>query len=80
MKEYKIPTSGHYYISAQTYTYKPTGRFKKIKNPDKKWWQFWKEETIDQEVFETVVAHTGKQVRVLQAGETVQSFWPPKKL
>jgi hypothetical protein len=41
-----IPKSGTYQVTTKTYYTQPTGRKISIKNPDRKWYTFWKPEFI----------------------------------
>jgi hypothetical protein len=69
MSRFKVLTTGYYMVSSMIYTARATGRYEVVKNPDRRWFQFWKPKTIEKEVYETVGRSGGQEIRFLNRGE-----------
>lgn len=69
--KYAAPTSGLYSVKSQAVIYSPTGEYKTVPNPDKKWWQFWKEDYIVEKIYRTEILWTGSGIQFLAEGEVV---------
>lgn len=48
--KFKIPESNIYTVSWYKYFYKPTGKFEMVLNPNWRWWKFWVNKYVTQEI------------------------------
>lgn len=78
--KYTAPTSGFYQISTNCTHYKSTGNFETVKNPSKKWFQFWKPKTVTQEIYERTDSGEVSQLYYLSEGESVESNTQPNRI
>jgi hypothetical protein len=77
---YSIPEAGYYQVSAQMRTATPVGEAKLIPNPDKKWWQFWKEDHVVHQEWIYNTTNNGLQIRYCVQGEVIDSDVLPIRL
>lgn len=77
--KYAVPISGYYLVSAKTYTHIPTGKFETVKNPRRKFWQFWKPKIVTREIYETKVTLDSRQIVHAKAGDVFAGI-PPKRV
>lgn len=78
--KYTVPKSGFYQISANCTYYKGTGNFETVKNPNKKWFQFWKPKTVTQEIYERTDSGEVSQLYYLSEGASVESNTQPNRI
>jgi hypothetical protein len=77
---YSIPEAGYYQVSAPLYTATPVGEAKLIPNPDKKWWQFWKEDNVVHQEWIYNTTYDGAKVVYCVQGEVIDSEVLPIRL
>lgn len=73
--KFTAPIAGYYNMQAEIIEYIHTGKFEDIKNPSRKWYQFWKPRIIKQEILKSRKIKGGQQVKYLKASESVDSEW-----
>lgn len=66
-----IPESGTYQISVRQFRTRPTGRKISVKNPERKWYTFWKPEFIVVDEVE-VITIEHESTEKLNKGESVK--------
>lgn len=71
--KYEAPKDGWYIVDSKISHSIPTGNNIIVDNPDRKWWQFWKEKTISIPEYKMVESDGGKEVKYLKAGDKVSS-------
>lgn len=69
--KYVAPTTGWYSIKTEVITCIPTLEYETIPNPDKKWWEFWKEDFVNRQIYKTEKAWVGSGMKLLVEGEIV---------
>lgn len=69
MEKYIAPTSGYYEVCAKIVIYKPTGKFETVKNPNRRWYEFWKPKFIQREIYEMTEEFKGRDVIYLKQGQ-----------
>ena len=70
--QYKAPAAGIYEVSAVTHTYIANG-LEVVRNPRRKFWQFWKDKYITRPSYKVVAEHSGRHLRFLEKNEAVVS-------
>ena len=70
---YTVPVSGYYQLSATNVHIIPTGEYETVLNPNKRWYEFWKPKLITREIYKTEFREDGVQIKLLKAGETVDT-------
>lgn len=68
---YTVPLTGMYQVKAQLWHLVPTGKYISKRNPDKRWYEFWKPEMVEQMEYETVKNFKGSELRFFKAGESI---------
>jgi hypothetical protein len=77
---YSIPEAGYYQVTAQMRTATPVGKAKLIPNPDKKWWQFWKEDHVVHQEWIYNTTYDGVKIVYCTQGEVIDSEVLPIRL
>lgn len=69
--KYAAPTTGWYVVKTEITTYAPTDEYETVPNPDKQWWEFWKEDYVTRQIYKTEKVWTGSGMHLLVEGEIV---------
>lgn len=69
--KYTVPLSGVYQVSAYITRYTPIGEPKIIPNPNRKWWEFWKETEILYQEYKSEQVEQGINVIYLEKGQVI---------
>jgi hypothetical protein len=69
--KYVAPTTGWYVVKTEIINHIPTGECETVPNPDKQWWEFWKEDYVTRQIYKTEKAWTGSGMQLLVEGEIV---------
>lgn len=70
--QFTAPTAGYYSLAARTVMAVPTGKFETIKNPKRRFYEFWKSKFITREIFRYEEKWNGRQIRFLEQGEIIE--------
>lgn len=71
---FTAPIGGLYEVSAQGVKAIATGKFETVKNPRRKWFQFWKPKFITREIYDYVkIPNAGRKTVFLKAGDVVDT-------
>ncbi len=66
------PVSGKYMVSCEELHYEKTGIFETITNSNRKWFQFWKPKTIQQEILNKIYKPTSCKIMYLEKGVSIE--------
>ena len=73
---YTILHSGNYLIPAPIFHHIPTGKYETIRNPHRKFFEFWEPKYVQVEVFKTEIKYDGVQVMYLEKGQILDIKGP----
>lgn len=72
-KSYTAPIDGYYMVMGKSYRFEPNGKMKEVKNPARRWYQFWKPRKVMQPDGHFVEILDQKEIKFLKAGQSINT-------